>query len=1137
MNLYFTIMKKYLLWICTAAALLSVGASCADDPEVDGVGRVGLQQQSLTADGAGEELTLNVTSNAYWHIEFADHETGDAIRWVSASEVNGMGNSAVTLTVARNRSTNGRTAHVNVVTDSESDSASILLSQGSGTIGGGEGYDFPFYQMFGIDASLALDNAFIEGSTCYFDNGMILRRTGSPVTLEFSTQTHTNPKSDWYFQRGIIIGSWATDDALVLEIPLKEELSGDLRYSYGSRRDGTQSAGHAWAFEWSADGENWIIFDGTSSGGASDAVWKVIDFTIPADKKIPAGGKLWIRHRCLDGAKASTSSNPTVTYQTGFCITRTSAEPTSVPAMNDETVVFSTGFDDVIDAKAAYIDLPLDFMSSWNDGAYALPQEQIGIVSLTSCWTRPGFLQVGRGDEAVITRYTQGAYTICLTSRFEKMNISKTDLKLTFLASAMIDAYGKPTDPGVVVKVDDTSGAAVEGSQLEGVANNEFKPFTVYVRNAKPETEITITSAEMTSGTDDVRFYLDDILLQVEGEPERPDADDPVKSDIRAIRALKGTSPVTIADNLYIQGRVISVDNVPEGSFAMQDTDAGIFVKLADHSFAAGDLVEVVVKGAALATDADGLLVITPKTVDRVTKVEGASEVPAYRTISVAELQAGTCEAMLVSLPESQVVEADLAKNLSGDITLELEDRLTTYTLKTYAWASFASTAVPQLRGAVKGLAGASSLLPASVGDLAAMTGTRFGEAVYAITPIDGMLKMAGDPLSYIYNATYDNAAMTVTYTDNGCTITKLGNTDIAGSGLTNKATPYDGRFTTTGWGGGKWEENALLFRIKATSRIVGNLRFGFGLFAASSTPVPHNYKLEWSADNTTWNSDMDVREGPYTDTEAGNNEFSIPGSANSGGYKMAIFNIPDSKAVAEGGYLYIRIRQADNTTCHKSGATISTDGQLQFEHAFYLATHEKRAYHTNKLPSGENVVFTYGFDEAFYGHDYFIPTWQMSASKNAPNKYTAPEGWAVDAQGYVYELPGYIRLGLDDKASGAGSITTPALEALGDTPADITLSFKIGIHLGGSSSYKPDPTTLTVTAEGAGSAAEPVHELASLPAECTPATEAEAKAMENAYHNWHDVTVKITGATKATRITIGGTGRHYIDDIVITKD
>ena len=180
-------MKKYLLWICTAAALLTAGASCSDDPEVDSVGRVGIQQESLTASGEGEDLTLNVTSNAYWRINFTDPETGESIRWVTASETSGMGNTAVTLKVARNRSTSGRTTYVNVITESESSTASVLLSQGAGTIGGGDGYDFPIYQTFSIDAALALDNAFIEGPVCYFDNGMILRRTGTPTVMEFST--------------------------------------------------------------------------------------------------------------------------------------------------------------------------------------------------------------------------------------------------------------------------------------------------------------------------------------------------------------------------------------------------------------------------------------------------------------------------------------------------------------------------------------------------------------------------------------------------------------------------------------------------------------------------------------------------------------------------------------------------------------------------------------------------------------------------------------------------------------------------------------------------------------------------------------------------------------------------------------
>ena len=1131
-------MKKHLFGIWTAALLLAGAAvSCTSDPEVDSVGRVGITQESLTASGEGEELTLDVTSNSYWQIDFTDTATGEAVRWITPSETYGMGDAAVKLVVARNRSTSARQACIHVTTDSESSTVSILLSQGAGTVGGGDGYGFPIYQMFSIDANLMLSNAFIEGGTCYFDDGMILSRTGSPADMTFSTQTHTNPKSDWYFQRGVVIGSWETGDALQLQIPLKEALSGDLRYMYGSRRDGTQNANHAWRFEWSADGASWTPFDKASVGGASDAVWKIVDFTIPAEKQIPAGGTLWIRHYCTDGSSASTSdSKPTVAFQTGFCITKATAEASEVPAMDDETIVFSTGFDDVRDAVAAYIDLPLDFMSSFNAGAYSLPKEHSGIVAFDECYTRPGFLQVGRGDEAIVSRYTQGSYTIQLASRFEAMRILKSDLKLTFLATAMIDAYGNPTDPGVVVKVDGASGATVEGGELEGVANNEFKPFTVYVRGATPETEITITSAAMASSTDDVRFFVDDIVLAVEGEPQRPSADDPVKATIAELRGKAGASEVTVSDNLYIQGTVVSVDNVPQGCFAVQDDEAGIFVSAPNHGLTVGDQVEVVVKGAKLAKDADGLLVVTPTAATQVTRSGTATELPAERSISVGDLAAGTYEAMRVLLPESQVVDADLSKTLSGTVTLELEDRVTTYSMKTYAHATFASTTVPQKRGPVKGIAGAGYVLPASVSDLSAMNGTRFGEAVYAITPIDGMLKMLLGGTPSVYSATYDAASKTLNYT-NGCSVYKVGNEDLTTCELTCKKTPYDGRFQTTGWGGDNWQDNGLVFKIKATSRIVGNLRFGFGMFSNKSIKgyVPAKYKIKWSNNNRDWYDGVRVLVGPYTGE--GTEEFTIPTQANSGGYKMAYFNVPESKAVAEGDYIYIKIVQADNTTALYPETGIKTDAPLLLQHAFYLATHEKRAYHTSVLPSGENVLLTEGFDDAFLGHDYFIPTWQMGVAQNIPNKYAVPEGWSVDANNYVYELPGYIRLGLDDSASGAGSITTPALAALGDASADVTLTFKIAVHMGGSSSYKPDPITLTVTAEGAGTAAAPVHDLASLPEECKPATEAEAKVMEDAYYKWYPVTVKISGATKDTRITIGGTGRHYIDDIVITKD
>ena len=38
-------------------------------------------------------------------------------------------------------------------------------------------------------------------------------------------------------------------------------------------------------------------------------------------------------------------------------------------------------------------------------------------------------------------------------------------------------------------------------------------------------------------------------------------------------------------------------------------------------------------------------------------------------------------------------------------------------------------------------------------------------------------------------------------------------------------------------------------------------------------------------------------------------------------------------------------------------------------------------------------------------------------------------------------------------------------------------------------------------------------------------------------YLRWYDCSVKVSGATKDTKITFTGVGRHFFDDIVITKD
>ena len=351
----------------------------------------------------------------------------------------------------------------------------------------------------------------------------------------------------------------------------------------------------------------------------------------------------------------------------------------------------------------------------------------------------------------------------------------------------------------------------------------------------------------------------------------------------------------------------------------------------------------------------------------------------------------------------------------------------------------------------------------------------------------------------------------------------------------------YDARLYTTGWGGDNWQENGLVFKIKATSRIVGNLRFGFGWFSRAADNLPKNWKLLWSTDEMTWHDGVKVYSIPGTgvttpigpDEDPGTEVFPNAGSAGTLGYRIAYFNLPESNAVPTGGYLYLKIVQADNE-CQNAGVAINPTHEQLFINGFYLQTHERRAYHYSQLPSGENVVLTEGFDDGFWGPDYFAPSWQMFAGWRV--KYTPPTGWTVAGSG-VIEMPGYVRIGTSN-TDAASSLTTPALESLGDTPTNITVSFKAAVLLVGATSLAPDNMTLKITASGAGTVGSENYFPGSLTGTAAATIDqATSDQMCADYIRWYDCSVKVTGATKDTKITFGGTGRHFIDDIVITKD
>ena len=79
---------------------------------------------------------------------------------------------------------------------------------------------------------------------------------------------------------------------------------------------------------------------------------------------------------------------------------------------------------------------------------------------------------------------------------------------------------------------------------------------------------------------------------------------------------------------------------------------------------------------------------------------------------------------------------------------------------------------------------------------------------------------------------------------------------------------------------------------------------------------------------------------------------------------------------------------------------------------------------------------------------------------------------------------------------------------------------------------------TIKITASGAGTVGSENYFPESLTGTAaTTVDQATSDQMCAEYIRWYDCSVKVSGATKDTKITFSCTGRHFFDDIVITKD
>ncbi len=499
-------------------------------------------------------IEIGVESNCDWNITKLN-EDGNLATWIKTDKIKGKGSSTFNIKILKNPTGEPRTGTVDI--KGENASAFITIEQEANPNPDTdpeipdnpdvpetpEFYEMPVYEMFDNGGILDVEsgkivtdtpnftNATVDGNIITFSNGLVIEKQGTPGNILMACPSHTNPKKYAGFQLGIC-ADFLPGEAWIYKIPMKNELFGELKFSYGSRKEGIENAS---AYKWSSDeGATWNDIE-EMKPIKSDAAFKSIWFTIPQDKKVEAEKSLWIKVE---------QSAAIVYIQNGITLDYAEAPKSDIPQQNSTSVIISEGYDATTRTNAAHIEVP-GFMKS-NASGYTsskgdfFDDESVlenPFISYEHCSARPGYVQVGFSDEAVVGRSGfNGTVKIAVGERLKEMNIEKTNIKLSFKAAIITTAYNVTNDARIIVKNGINTVAEVRNPSID-----RFGDYLFTINDIDQQTELVITSISdidkpkegasshngrptIAKDLADFRFFIDDLLIETtsESKPEEP---------------------------------------------------------------------------------------------------------------------------------------------------------------------------------------------------------------------------------------------------------------------------------------------------------------------------------------------------------------------------------------------------------------------------------------------------------------------------------------------------------------------------------------------------------------------------------------------------------------------------------------
>lgn len=1022
--------------------------------------------EDVTVSGDGGTFDITVQTNLQWTVKA--ESDGSTAKWVTFSQTSGIGDGTVAVTVLKGRF-EPRTAVVTVMSKDEQIVHSFNVSQeSSGESPEAEGYGIPAYSIFrninDRDVSLGIANAEIDGGCFKFEGGASITMSGAASEVSFVS---TN-----YYQVNARFTGWGAEDAkdLIVKIPVKEELSGDLRMFWGW----TSSVASSWKVYTGIDGENWTD-TGTTMGFTKSARFnRTLFFSVPGT--VQAGGSLYLRLV----PETSLSAGDNVQFCTGFLLTR--SNPDEVVPPSGDKILYSCDFNNV--TIGCPYNMPLGYLRSSAEAFDAFAFGYDGISKSGTVVGEWGSVRIGSASAAASLTFPPLSE--------EKLGNGTADVKVSFKAvlyqsaDYLNDKEGKASC-NIAVSVAEGDGT-VENGEITDLDNwTDFEERSVVIKGVSKNTRIRIG---ISGGSGDRRFYLDDVVVEAVSDITIPS--EPNKTLTEILSGGDGTITEPVKTTVTVLSDPAGA-NMPANTVVVTDGTSYAALNFSSAaSLAPGTKVTLRLKGAVLDKKASTLSV-SPEMIAE--KEDGTS--PAPETATVAQLP--SLEYHLVEVKNIQAAESFVGKAFSGEVLMENAEK-ETFGLNIYSSASFAGGVIPENSGSVKGIVIGGKLCPRTAEDISLVLDRIGSGGVKLFKPVFCTYEFTnGSTTPEIKNATIDGQIVSFT---NGGRIERIGGADGEMAFAQGKtSTPYNVYLYSTGWNvdGTYWQ-----LSCPAVEDISGKVAVTFSLNGAKEVQVQWN--IFWSNDGESW-APTEYTWNKVNNTDAlaaeAKNTFKAQNTT-SNGITRTEFTVPSGKKIAAGKNLYIKIVPA--TTM----ANATTKVQLGF--GFYVAPGDVM----NMNKPADALIFN-NFSECTAGTDYMLGA-EVRYFGNVTTPAYSKDGWTV--------VSGFSRIGyamFGTASSGNHGVTTPEIGALGGK-TDVTVSFKCCLYMPSSYVGAKDDICVKVAA-GEGTVGELVWD---------SAPESDYYGWHNATVKITGVSsaTKIfigAGAGKAD-----GDRRFFLDDIVV---